>query len=297
MRHTAIGVDIGGTNLRAARVSASGEILARRAEPIGRAPGVVLEQIVALCRDLLDPGVRGIGIGVPGRVDARARSVFSGGYLDLVGVPLAGHVEQALGRPVSIDNDCNMALVAEMAAGAARGCGEVAMFTIGTGIGGAIASGGRILRGRATAGQLGHLTVADPGLPCACGRHGCVETASSGTALRRLMIEAGLPPGLTADALFAREAAGDSTARDVLDRWIHPLRAAIDGIVAALDPEIVLLGGGLGGAADRALARAPARSPWYRCPVAAARLGDEAGVIGAALSALAESEAVAGVAR
>ena len=285
---TALGIDIGGTNLRVARVSGIGEILDWSAEPIARDPLVLLGRIVALSRNLIDPSVAGIGVGVPGRVDALTRTVLSGGYIDLAGASLADHLERALGRPVVIDNDCNMALVAEMAAGAAQGFDNVVMFTIGTGIGGAIALDGKIARGRATAGQLGHLTVSHPGLPCACGRRGCVETTSSGTALGRLLTEAGLPGGMLADTLFAQEAAGDAAASAILDQWVLPLRAAIDSMVAALDPEVVVLGGGLGTAAHQALARAPALSPWYRCPVTAARLGDDAGVIGAAISALIE---------
>ena len=285
---TALGIDIGGTNLRVARVSGIGEILDWYAEPIARDPLVLLGRIVTLCRKLIDPSVAGIGVGVPGRVDALTRTVLSGGYIDLAGASLADHLERALERPVVIDNDCNMALVAEMAAGAAQGFDNVVMFTIGTGIGGAIAIDGKIARGRATAGQLGHLTVSYPGLPCACGRRGCVETTSSGTALGRLLTEAGLPAGLPADTLFAREAAGDAAAGAILDQWVVPLRAAIDSMVAALDPEVVVLGGGLGTASHQALARAPALSPWYQCPVAAAQLGDDAGVIGAAVSALIE---------
>ena len=89
-----------------------------------------------------------------------------------------------------------------------------------------------------------------------------------------------------AQALFDHEAAGDARATNVLDAWAGPLRAAIDSVVAALDPELVVLGGGLGAFAVRALQRAPALSPWYQCPVVGARLGDEAGAIGAGLAAL-----------
>jgi glucokinase len=285
---TAIGIDIGGTNLRAGRVSSSGEILDWHAEPIARDPALVLGRIVALCRQLDDATVAGIGVGVPGRVDARTRTVLSGGYLDLAGARLAEQIEQAIEKPVVIDNDCNMALVAEMATGAAQGADDVVMFTIGTGIGGAVVLDGKIVRGRETAGQLGHLTVRHDGLPCACGRRGCVETTSSGTALGRLIAEAGLPKGTLADTLFERDAAGDVLVGQLLDAWVLPLRAAIDSMVAAVDPQLVLLGGGLGSAALRGLARAPALSPWYQCPIAAAQLGDDAGVIGGAVSALIE---------
>jgi glucokinase len=191
------------------------------------------------------------------------------------------------GKPVVIDNDCNMALAAEMALGAGRGHGNIVMFTIGTGIGGAVAQDRRITRGSATAGQLGHITVDVNGEVCACGRRGCVETTSSGTALGRHIARAGLGADISVDQLFARDAAGDVHARAILDAWARPLRAAIDTAVAVLDPDLVLLGGGLGRAAHAALDRAPALAPWYQCKVEPAQLGDDAGVIGAGLQALA----------
>ena len=285
----AIGIDIGGTNLRAARISRTGEILERLAEKVAtRDPAQLLARIGALAHQLDRPNVVAIGIGVPGRVDARRRTVLSGGYVNLSEVSLAQDVERATGRPVIIDNDCNMALVAEIAVGAAQGRKSVVMFTIGTGIGGAIVLESQIVRGRRAAGQLGHITVDMNGTPCACGRHGCVETTSSGTALRQLVAAAGLPDETTADDLFRRAETGESQAASVLQRWAWPLRAAIDSVVAAFDPELVLLGGGLGHAAKAALAGAPALAPWYQCPVEAAALGDDAGVIGAGLCALIE---------
>lgn len=285
---TAIGIDIGGTNVRAALVSGCGEILDHRSEPVARDPERVLQRVAALCRQLDQVSSVGVGVAIPGRVDVGRKAVLSGGYLDLSGIPFARLLEACLGRPVVIDNDCNMALVAEAAFGAAQGCRDVVMFTIGTGIGGGVMIDGAIARGRGSAGQLGHLAVAAGNLPCRCGRRGCVETTSSGTALARWMAEAGLPAGTTADSLFECEAEGDARARVILEGWATPLRDAVDSIVAAFDPELVVLGGGLGGAAKRALARVPPRSSWFQCPVVEARLGDNAGVIGAALSAMKE---------
>lgn len=285
---TAIGIDIGGTNLRAARVSSVGGILERVSERIDRDADGAVRRIVELVRQLDRPDVTAIGIGVPGRVDARRRAVLSGGYLNLAGTALAERVERITGKPVVIDNDCNMALVAEIAVGAGRGRENVVMFTIGTGIGGAIVQEGQIVRGRGTAGQLGHITVDVNGAPCVCGRRGCVETTSSGTALARHVVEAGLPAGTAIEDILRRAGKGDAAARRVLDLWARPLRAAIDSASAAFDPDVVLLGGGLGKAAHRALRKVPALAPWYQYPVEAAELGDDAGVIGAAVCALIE---------
>ncbi|TPM31810.1 ROK family protein [Mesorhizobium sp. B2-3-4] len=281
-----IGIDIGGTNLRAARISGAGEILKRVSEKSASDPELVLGRVADMVRLLDTPDVKAIGVGVPGRVDARRGAVLSGGYVDLASIALARRLEDMTGKPVIIDNDCNMALAAEMALGAGRADSDIAMFTIGTGIGGAIAQDRRIMRGRATAGQLGHITVDVDGELCACGRRGCVETISSGTALGRHIARAGLGPDVSVDQLFARDAAGDIQARAILDAWAVPLRAAIDTAVAVLDPNLILLGGGLGRAAHAALGRAPALAPWYQCRVEPAQLGDDAGVIGAGLQAL-----------
>ncbi len=284
---TAIGVDVGGTNIRAARISNEGSVLEWKAHPTASQPELVIAQINELFRSLDDGSVKAIGIGVPGRVDAGQGHVLSGGYVDLTGAPLAIALRESFAGPIIIDNDGNMALVAEQAVGRGRGIANVIMFTIGTGIGGAVFGNGRIFRGGATAGQLGHLTVDVNGEQCLCGRRGCVETTSSGTALGRHLAGAGLDPDTSVDALLSRSDNGDAVAASVLARWINPLRAAIDSAVAAFDPQLVLLGGGLGIAAHRALARFPAVAAWYQCPVEPAELGDRAGVIGAGLSALA----------
>lgn len=281
---SAIGIDIGGTHLRAARVTLDGTVVARARSPSDRDPEVVLRRIEDLIAEIDDGSVTRIGIGVPGRVDFENGRVLSGGYVDLSRVPLAERLRERFGRPVVIDNDCSMALVAEAAVGAARGRRHVVMLTIGTGIGGAALDAGRIVRGRGAAGQFGHVRVDVGGRACLCGRRGCVETVSSGTALGTHIREAGLEAGVTAAELLSRREAGDPLAARVLESWAGPLRSAIDSLVAAHDPELVVLGGGLGEAACAALARIDAPSSWYHSPVVPALLGDDAGVIGAALA-------------
>jgi glucokinase len=294
MGPTALGIDIGGTHIRAARVGADGTILARASAPSSPDTGVVLQTCLSLIARLRDPTDAAIGIGVPGQVHVTTRRVLSGGYVDLSSLPFADLVEEATGLPVTLDNDASMALLGEVACGAARGARNVVMLTIGTGIGGAIMDQGRILRGRGAAGQLGHLSVDPQGRACVCGRIGCVETVSSGTAFGLHLAEAGLPPATRVEDLLARD---DAPARAVLTAWAAPLRRAIDSLIATCNPDLVLLGGGAGAAALAALALVPPRPSWFHAnlaaaalgddaDLAAATLGDDAGVVGAALSAL-----------
>lgn len=280
---TAVGIDIGGTGIRAARISPAGEIIAEANQATAKTATLVLGQIDALIEAVDHASVCAIGIGVPSRVDFKTAEVFPGGFVDLSGPPIANRLNKARGRPVITDNDGTMALLAEARIGAARGLAHVVMLTIGTGIGGAAMLNGQVLHGRATAGQLGHITAAHDGALCVCGRCGCLETLSSGTAFGRHVAEAGLPAGTKAEALLRRD---DPAARTVIERWAKPLRSGIDSLVAAFDPEIVVLGGGLGHAACAALARFPAQSAWFQCQVVPAQLGSEAGVIGAGLAAL-----------
>jgi glucokinase len=288
MPEIAVGIDIGGTNIRAALVSERGDILKRLSERTPTDPLQVVERIKTMVGQLGPPEGAGIGIGIPGRVDVANRTILSGGILNLAGIDFTNQLEKAFGGGVVIENDCSMALLAEIAHGAAKGYQRVAMLTIGTGIGGAVANNGRIYHGRMTAGQLGHISVAQGGPLCPCGRRGCVETFSSGTALRRHMSEAGLEAASVGD-VFEMAASGNTIAKGVLHAWASPLRLAVDNIAATMDPDIIVLGGGLGSAAARALAELPAVAPWFQPRIIPAKLGDDAGVIGAGLSTFANS--------
>ena len=221
---------------------------------------------------------------MPGRVNARTGEILSGGYVDLSGPPLGPRLRQARSRFVFNDNDANMALVAEHRLGAAAGLDHVVLLTIGTGVGGALMDGRahpawarqrrptrpyrRRTRGRALQLRKARLLRDDEAGERRCGR---------------LIAGVGFPAGTAIEALLARD---DASARGVVERWALTLRAGLDTLAAAFDPEVIVLGGGLGAAAAEALTRAPERSPWFQYAVACAKLGPAAGVVGAALAAL-----------
>jgi len=279
---SAIGIDIGGTRLRAARIT-GGVIEARAVADSSRDPSVVMTRVLDLVAQVRNDSVVALGIGVPGQVQAATRRVLSGGYVDLSGFDFVADVETATGLPVTIENDATMALLGEAAYGAARGQSNVVMLTIGTGIGGAVLEQGKVLRGRGSAGQLGHICIDPQGRTCVCGKIGCVETVSSGTAFGTHLAEAFLPATTRAEELLARS---DVTARAVIHAWANPLRQAIDTLIATCNPDCVVIGGGAGAAATAALATVLPRASWFDAPVIAASLGDDAGVIGAASAAL-----------
>lgn len=282
-RDTAIGVDAGGTRIRVARIGRSGEVLERVIEPVCRDRHGFPAQMQRLVTAIRTASDVGVGIGIPGRVDGRSGEIRSAGYLDIAGLDLGGRIARATGLPVRIENDATMALLAEGQASPGGTRGLLFMITVGTGIGGAALQDGVPWYGGGYAGQFGHIVVGEGGPRCNCGRTGCVETFSSGTALGRLMAEAALPEGTRAEDLLARAEAGDDVAATLLDRWARPFQRAIETLVAVGDPRLILIGGGLGGEMARALARLPKRGDWFDLPVAAAALGDAAGVIGAGL--------------
>ena len=283
----AVGIDVGGTNLRAALIDEGGRISAPIYERVILDRQGFAQRLTDIVASLDQSSSNPVGIGLPGRVDVQRNRAVSAGYLDIAELPIPELLGCELGRVVRLDNDAAMALRAEMAIGAAQGFSNVVLLTIGTGIGGACAMNGKPVQGHSFAGQFGHITVhATGGELCKCGRYGCVETTSSGSALGRLIRKAGLSEGLRAEALLDRGRKGDEVAIDILQQWAAPLRCAIETLIAAIDPELIVLGGGLGSEAFAALDYAPFRSEWFQRPVRPAVLGDDAGMIGAGLCAL-----------
>jgi glucokinase len=265
-----VAIDLGGTQIRAAHLDAHLHVADRHATATGAAdgPDAVIARIIDLARAVLadaraadrEPPV-GVGISSPGPLDPWHGIV--GAPPNLPGwhdVPLAARIEAAVGLPTFLERDTNVAMMAEWRHGAARGADDAVYVTISTGIGGGIVANGRPLIGRdGTAGEIGHLTVQLDGPLCADGMPGHAEAIGSGAAIARegrALLESGTSPGLlrlTSDpaaidaALVARAAdEGDAACREVLDHAWDAIGAMCAGLVNVLNPEVIVLGGGIG---------------------------------------------------
>ena len=300
----AVGIDVGGTHLRAGLVGPDGLIgqVLRRTSEVDEA-GALVAGIVGVLGEL-DAGAGSdlpVGLGMAGLVDRDGRLRY-GPNVGVRETPLAALLVAELGaqRTVRVVNDASAAVVGEHRAGAARGHRDVVMFTLGTGVGGGVIVDGRLLEGaHGFAGELGHLVIAEGGRDAPSGIRGTVEAYASGTAIEREAGEAmaaGIAGARTADApaVVAAAAAGEPWALAVLEQVGARLGVAIASVVSVLDPSVVVVGGGAGDAAAAFLLPA-ARDAFAMhlmgashrplVPVVPAELGDDAGVIGAALLA------------
>ena len=288
----AAGLDIGGTKIAAGVVDADGRVLTRRdvPTPVDDRQSLV-DAIVGLAGDLAgEHPVHAVGVGVAGLVDREGETVRFAAHLPLEDEPLRREVEEALGLPVVVDNDANAGGWAEARFGAARGAQDAVFVAVGTGIGGAIIIDGEVRRGwQGAGGEIGHLIVERDGRPCPCGSRGCWEQYGSGRALLRAAEEAGfdVPHGA---AVTAAATSGDDRAQRVLAEIGGWLGVGIAGLVAVLDPQVVVVGGGVSAAGPLLLE--PARDSFRTYLTARARrpepqillaaLGPDAGLIGAA---------------
>jgi len=311
LRPVVVGVDLGGTKLSAGVVDADLRVhhrVVRRAR--GRDQAEVLATIVAAVSEAADAAgapVEAVGFGIPSLVDQRRGVPLFTTHLPLRDLPFRELMAERLGLPVFLDNDANVALLAEVRAGAARGAAHAVMFTLGTGIGGAALVDGRLLRGAiGSAGEFGHTVVEIDGPPCPCGNVGCLEAVASGTALGRegLRVARGEPAGPLGRALAAgrpitgalvTELAhdGDRASRDLVALVGMRLGVGIANVLNIFAPEVVVIGGGVIAAGELLLA--PARQvvadralPPSRdlVRIVPARFGEESGMLGAALLAL-----------
>jgi glucokinase len=260
---------------------------------------------------LVAPDAAAVGFGIPARLAWPSGASVGAVHLPLGDFPFRDWLSERAGLPVWVDNDSNLALLAELRAGAARGCSEAVMLTLGTGVGGGIAIGGRLYRGATGAGaELGHMVVDYDGEPCheGCNNRGCLETLVSGSAIGRAGAAEGLrDPGsqlgravssgreITGALVTELAHDGDAAARRVLDAAGRALGAGMVSLVNAFDPQVIIVGGGVIHAGELLLAAArevvaeralpPARDTVRIVP---AYFGAEAGMLGAAVLAAEE---------
>ena len=272
MSDFSIAVDLGGTNLRIAAVGTDGGMLEKVTLGTNLASGpdhVVSEMCDAIVR--LSGKYRsggsflGVGAGIPGVLDLEAGTVRKSANLaGWSGYPVREEIERRLGAQFFLDNDGNMAALGEQWLGAARDVANMAMLTLGTGIGGAIMLNGKIFHGmNGMAGEFGHVPIEPEGVPCGCGSHGCSERYASATAVVRMAREAiasGAAPGLAtaarADAEFGAKSVynlafqGDEDARRIFHRFGKSLGMLLAGMVNGLNLEMYVIGGGVSSAWD-----------------------------------------------
>jgi glucokinase len=258
------------------------------------------------------PEAGAVGLGIPCTIDRGRGVAVSAVNLQLANVPIRDLMSERLGLPVVLDNDANVAILAEHRHGAARGAENAVMLTVGTGIGGGLVIGGEVYRGSTGAGaELGHVVIEADGPPCQgnCPNHGCVEVMASGTAIAREGLAAAerqpdsalgraLAGGVELDGkeVTAAALAGDPIAIRVLEGVGSRLGVALASLANIFDPDVIVIGGGVIAAGD--LLVAPARAelaeralpPMNQAPVVAAALGADAGMIGAAALAMVELE-------
>jgi fructokinase len=249
-----IGVDLGGTKIEAVAMDARGETLARRRAPTPAHDYVaILQTITALVREMeSEIGARAsVGLGTPGVISPRTGLVKNSNTTGLNGKPLDKDLAALLGRPVRIENDANCFALSEAVDGAGAGGRVVFGVILGTGVGGGLVVDGKVLQGvNKVAGEWGHtplpwMTPAEfPGRLCYCGHYGCVETFLSGPALA---YDYGLRSGRQAggEEIATRAAGGEAAANDCLDVYRDRLSRALAAIVNLLDPDVIVLGGGV----------------------------------------------------
>jgi glucokinase len=304
----AFGVDVGGTNVRAGLVDTSGQIVEqqRTATPDDRRKR--LDSIIELVSSVAErTGVTGlpVGVGAAGLVDLDGVVRYAPN-LDWRDAPLRAELADALGVHVNVENDAAAAAWGEYRVGAAQHAeGGALMLTVGTGVGGGLVIDDRLIRGATgIGGEFGHIIIDEGGPRCPCGNDGCLEAMASGTAIGRMAREAvdgGTDPDsalhkvavVTGTAVTEAAKAGDQLAIRILCAAGGWLGVGIASLVNGLDPEVVIIGGGVLSAGDLLIepaveayhARVIAREHRAVPPVLRAQLGDDAGLIGAALLA------------
>ncbi|HEV7482810.1 MAG TPA: ROK family protein [Solirubrobacterales bacterium] len=309
-----IGVDLGGTKALVGVLDGTEVLYESREASTGQSEDELVELLVREVSEARDarPGAKAVGLGIPATMDHDRGIAVSAVNLPLSDLPIRDLISDRVGLPVFVDNDGNVAALAEHLYGAAQGKPNTVMLTVGTGIGGGLVLGGEIYRGASGAGaELGHTVIQADGPPCQgnCPNHGCVEALASGTALGREGHAAAesapdsalgrlLAAGEKVDGTAVTKAAiaGDETAVGVFELIGGRLGVACASFANIFQPDAIVVGGGVIAAGDLLLEparrelRQRALNPMNKTPILEATLGNNAGMIGAAALARVDLE-------
>jgi len=287
-----IGIDLGGTKIEGIVLNTAGDevVRERRPTPADRGYETILEAITQLVIDLeraAEAPCR-VGIGTPGAISTRTGALKNSNTVCLNGRPIHRDLERLLGRDVRIANDANCFALSEALDGAGTGRPVVFGVILGTGVGGGIVVNGRLIEGlQHVAGEWGHNVLEPDGPPCYCGRRGCVETFLSGPGLTRDYRESGGDPALDARGIVERAGQGDTLAEAAMQRYLDRFGRALGVVINILDPDAIVLGGGLSNIArlyteGRERLSRSVFNDELRTAVLPNRHGDSSGVRGAA---------------
>ena len=303
-----IGIDLGGTTVKAALCAPDGTLLHKQSAPTptGDAAGLcaAMKQLaLGLCaaQGAAPEQITSIGIGVPGSFDKATCTLKFGTNLGMNNVCFADAFQPDFGCTVQLDNDANCAALGEVTAGAAKGAKNMVMVTLGTGVGGGIIIGGKLYTGcNGIAGEVGHMVIRQGGERCGCGRDGCLEAYASAASFVRFA-ERALAAGrgsllqehaghLNAKMICDAVDAGDALACELFDEYCVNLSCGLANFINIFQPEAIVLGGGLAGYGEKLLAPLRRltlpqtfRSDGRNTEIVCASLGNDAGLIGAAM--------------
>ena len=308
-----LGIDLGGTNVAAAVVTEKGELLGKASLPTPRGVPAdqVADQMAAASRAAVEQmglsmdDIASVGIGSPGTIEPDTGVIRFWSNLDFSNVPLTALMEERLNKKIYLENDANAAALGEFAAGAGKGSNSMVAITLGTGVGGGAVLNGKLYTGFNYAGmEVGHFVIEHGGRLCTCGRKGCFEAYCSATALikrtREVMEEhpdsklwelAGTLEAVNGRTPFDAAALGDAAAGMVIDEYVDYLGCGVASLVNIFQPEVFCIGGGPSAQGETLMAPVRyilnredyARNSVHRTRLVRAALGNDAGIIGAAL--------------
>lgn len=297
MAYYSIGVDLGGTNLRAAAISNDGVILHKMSGRTELSAGrdAVIQDIVDAINsqkaEIRDGSLAGVGIAIPGFISMESGTIIGSNNLpEFEGFPIRDDIERRLGTKIFLENDANAAALGEKWMGRGRDVNDLVLLTLGTGIGGGIISGGKVLRGQlGMAAELGHMTVDPVGNPCGCGNYGCLEKHASATAIVSMAKLLGLGGDITSEGVYELAVEGNEKAKMIFHSMGKALGVAMANLINIFNFPLYLLSGGPLPAweffAPTMIAEVQNRSFTYRhaktC-IEKATLGNLAGLYGAA---------------